>query len=681
MSLQEARRQAYVRFGGVEKYKEAARDARGRQWRRRDRARRPIRRSHARQASRADLRRWIRRWPWRSRYRRDVFRGHRRDAHARAASSATASAWSQSRFHRTSNPGSPAKRRVLRDFAVWRDLQLSSIEHLGAFRTAQHNFVSPNVPPEPVKVAEIDASGFAIARTPALLAPPSHRRVTRSQGAPSRPGDHGSSNVALTFRGRPDNSWTHTQPRRRASHRRRRHARRLQLSLRPPSLASPCAPIRCSYEQLQRAIALPVRSSGAWRHHSTRVAGRGEHALSSERWLAAVELRARVISPYTRAHVGHGNPALVWLFRIAQLLIGALSFVVAVNLAILTMYARTVTRLGEIAGRTALGASRRRVLSQLFIDRRCCCRRSALAPAVMLSHFASLAIQWKRRGPMAACRSGSGSICHSQPVVYAFALAVGAALIIGVLPGLKATAAAVVDLHELNCAGWNSLRPMWTPVSRTRRGDFARRRATRRGGGRAAGRRPSLLAGRRGWSCSGPGFAADRFVRQHVAPRDQTHPAGRSAVCQQRRGGSSISPPVSSPSRACRAVTFSRASLASRASPASSSIRSAPRSPPRSMPARLEGKPSTPRRSQPVRCLRRSTSSRDAGSMPAISRAATHVIVSDTFAQRFLALIAARWAFGFATSATEKHRSPRTTSSESFATFRDFPAPPGDRPG
>ena len=90
--------------------------------------------------------------------------------------------------------------------------------------------------------------------------------------------------------------------------------------------------------------------------------------------------------PYTRAHVDVGNPALVWLFRIAQLLIGALSFVVAVNLAIL-MYARTVTRLGEIAVRTALGASRRRILAQLFIE--------ALALSVVgagaglvLAHFA-----------------------------------------------------------------------------------------------------------------------------------------------------------------------------------------------------------------------------------------------------------------------------------------------------
>ena len=58
---------------------------------------------------------------------------------------------------------------------------------------------------------------------------------------------------------------------------------------------------------------------------------------------------------------------MVWLFRIGQLLTGALVFVVAVNLAIL-FYARTVTRLGEIAVRTALGASRRRILAQLFVE-------------------------------------------------------------------------------------------------------------------------------------------------------------------------------------------------------------------------------------------------------------------------------------------------------------------------
>ena len=78
------------------------------------------------------------------------------------------------------------------------------------------------------------------------------------------------------------------------------------------------------------------------------------------------QLRLRVF-PYTHESLGITDPARAWALRLAQILAGALTFVVAVNLAIL-VYARTVTRLGEIAVRTALGASRRRILWQLFVE-------------------------------------------------------------------------------------------------------------------------------------------------------------------------------------------------------------------------------------------------------------------------------------------------------------------------
>ena len=44
-----------------------------------------------------------------------------------------------------------------------------SIEQLGAFRTRQLNLVTPSTAPEPIKVAEITASGFVVARTPPLV--------------------------------------------------------------------------------------------------------------------------------------------------------------------------------------------------------------------------------------------------------------------------------------------------------------------------------------------------------------------------------------------------------------------------------------------------------------------------------------------------------------------------------
>ena len=139
---------------------------------------------------------------------------------------------------------------------------------------------------------------------------------------------------------------------------------------------------------------------------------------------------------------------MVWLFRIVQLLTGALVFVVAINLAIL-FYARTVTRFGEIAVRTALGASRRRILAQLFIEALALSlvgAASGLALAVVaLDYLQSLA------------RSAGGVPfwirfeLSPATVLAALALAVVAALIMGVLPGLKATGRRLnAQLHELN---------------------------------------------------------------------------------------------------------------------------------------------------------------------------------------------------------------------------------------
>jgi hypothetical protein len=44
-------------------------------------------------------------------------------------------------------------RSLLHDFVVWRDT-LRSIQHLGAFRTVQHNLAAGETTPEPIKVAE-----------------------------------------------------------------------------------------------------------------------------------------------------------------------------------------------------------------------------------------------------------------------------------------------------------------------------------------------------------------------------------------------------------------------------------------------------------------------------------------------------------------------------------------------
>jgi hypothetical protein len=75
-------------------------------------------------------------------------------------------------------------------------------------------------------------------------------------------------------------------------------------------------------------------------------------------------LRPRVM-PFSRSWFELDSPDALLALRSAQLLMALLLVVICVNVAIL-VYARTATRQSEIAVRSALGASRGRIVTQLF---------------------------------------------------------------------------------------------------------------------------------------------------------------------------------------------------------------------------------------------------------------------------------------------------------------------------
>ena len=261
------------------------------------------------------------------------------------------------------NPANP-ERRVLHDFAALHD-QLVSVEHFGAFHDAEHNLVSATTAPEPVLVAEITASAFAIARTPALLgrhlldtdelesAPPV--AVIGYQAWQLRFG--GDSNIVgrtIHLGGVP----------------------RTVVGVMPEGFKFPVdhqfwIPFHDNALNYQRWQGPPIYMFGRLAPGATIQHARAEFAAVSQRTAVAhPETQPHlvpVVVPYTYDHSGIGDPTFLWALRVGQLLVGALTFVVAINLAIL-VYARTVTRLGEIAVRSALGASRRRILAQLFIE-------------------------------------------------------------------------------------------------------------------------------------------------------------------------------------------------------------------------------------------------------------------------------------------------------------------------
>jgi predicted permease len=169
-----------------------------------------------------------------------------------------------------------------------------------------------------------------------------------------------------------------------------------------------------------------------------------------------------IVLPYTLETLDIDRPQFVWALRILQLLISALLVVVAVNLSIL-FYARTVTRLGEIAVRSALGASRSRILAQLFLEAFVLSVVSAAAGLML----ANTVLDWLR----VTIRSVENVPfwvtfdLSWTTVIYAVALAVVAAAIVGVIPGLKTTGVRLdVNLRALTGGTGLRLGAMWTTL-------------------------------------------------------------------------------------------------------------------------------------------------------------------------------------------------------------------------
>jgi predicted permease len=446
----EARRQAHVRFGGAAKYTEAVRDTFA--WR------------------------WIDRLSLDARLGARMLVKHRGLTLAGGFALAVAIAVGATFFEIVGEAIDPAlpidggdrvvalnyvdaqsgqpERRVLRDFLDWRG-RLTSFDQLAAFRTVPHNLMVDTAPPEPIKVAEITSSAFAIAGTPPLLGRyllPSDERTDAShvlvigyRAWRSRfGGDPGVVGRTVTLGG----------------------AAYAIAGVMPEGFRFPIdhefwAPLRTAgtLEPLEGPEIFVFGRIGAG---VPREAAQAELNAAAQQAAAArpepySHLRPAIV-PYTHEHLDLTEPGLIWLFRTAQLLVGAVLLVVAVNLAIL-VYARTTTRLGELAMRTALGASRPRILLQLFVE---ACALAAVGAAAGLL-LAGLAL-----GRAQTLARFNGSLpfwirleLSPSTVMYAVGLALLAAAIMGVLPGLKATGRPLIA-HLRDLSGAARLGRTWT---------------------------------------------------------------------------------------------------------------------------------------------------------------------------------------------------------------------------
>lgn len=503
----EARRRAHVAFGGLEKFKEAGRDTRGLGWL-----------DTISLDARLGVRMLIK-------HRGLTIVGGFAMAVAIAIGASAFETFSQIldpalpvragdrivalRFA-TQTPGS-AERRVVHEFTTLRG-ELRSVESMGAFRTAQHNLVAASRS-EPVKVAEMSASGFDIAATPPLLG----RYLTPAderEGAPSVlvlgydawqsrfAGDPSIVGRPATLGGQPS-TIVGVMPR----------------GFRFPLDHQYWTAFRPEVTRHGRLEGPQIFMFGRLVPGVTRDQAQAEltaigQRLSSEHPATHGRLRPMVL-PYTHEHLDVTDPYRVLLLRAAQLFVGILVFVVAVNLAIL-VYARTVTRAGEIAVRTALGASRRRILLQLFIEAFVLAALGTVA-GLLAAHAALVRV--------ASFARTNGAVpfwidfgLSPATVLYAVLMAAGAALLMGVLPGLKATDARVQsNLRDLDVRSGARLGPVWTTMVIAQV---------------AVAVAVLPVAVHVTWQVvrmgtAGPEFAADRFVVGLVAAGDEVSAAER----------------------------------------------------------------------------------------------------------------------------------------------------------
>ena len=344
--------------------------------------------------------------------------------------------------------------RVVRDFLEWRR-ELHTIEGLGAYGTVTRNLIVGNAAPEPIRLAELTAAAFGTARVPPVLG----RALLDSDERPGAP-----SVVVLGY-----DVWQRSLGGRRdvvGSVVRLGNTPATVIGVMPEGFRYPVnhaawtpLSLRASYDALEGGA---VSVIGRLAPGVTREQADAEVRVLGERSAAALpathaHLRSRVMRPGEASDVTD----------LAQFAITNLPALLVLMIACLTVgtlvYARTATREGEIAVRSALGASRSRIIGQLFVE---AFLLASVAAAVGLV-AADQAITW---GIATVSRSTGGAPFWITPglkfstIVYAGGLAVVSAIMLSLLPALKATRARVQSQLANRGTGGATLRfgRVWT---------------------------------------------------------------------------------------------------------------------------------------------------------------------------------------------------------------------------
>lgn len=348
-----------------------------------------------------------------------------------------------------------SERRVARDFLEWRR-DLHTIEELGAFRPDTRNLVVDNAAPQRIWMAELTAAAFGAGRMPALLG----RGLLDSDEMPGAP-----SVVVLGY-----DIWQRTLGGRQdviGSAVKLGNAPATVIGVMPKGFGYPVnftawtpLPLRASYGALEGEA---IQVVGRLARGVTREQADAELRVLGERAAAALPASHQHLEPRVM-RLGEASDDVLdtAAFAMRNLPVLLVLMIACVSVGTL-VYARTATREGEIAVRAALGASRARIIGQLFVEALVLASVSATVGLIAADQAVTLAVG-------SFNRSSGGVPFWITPgvklstILYAGGLAAVSAVMLSVLPALRATRAGLQSHLANRGSGGATLRfgHVWT---------------------------------------------------------------------------------------------------------------------------------------------------------------------------------------------------------------------------
>jgi putative ABC transport system permease protein len=352
-------------------------------------------------------------------------------------------------------------RRSSHDLVTWRR-EMKTVEEIGAFRTIARHVSAAGSPVEAVEVAQITADGFNITRVQPVIGRAIVAADESASASPivvigydvwhSRFGGDASvlgrelrlGNVVHTIVGVMPEGYGFPV----------NHRYWIPLSTIEAAAFGP-------REGADIVVFGRLRDGVGMEQAQAELSALGGQAASAFP-LTHARLRPRVM-PYAHSIIDvHG--ITTGDFTAMQSMISMLAVIVAVNVGVL-IYARTATRQREIAVRTALGASRRRIVGQLFIEA-LVLSAAASAAGIALARFGIA------QGFAVYSAEGHDAVPYflnfDMPLaayIYVAMLTVFTAVVAGVLPALHATGRRAQDTLK-QASGTDGLRlgRVWTAM-------------------------------------------------------------------------------------------------------------------------------------------------------------------------------------------------------------------------